>query len=290
MNAFLLSTILLLPLALVREVSGGDQIQVHSVFPPILQNYWENGMRFWSFGLSTVVTDKYIRLTGGSPNAKGYLWNKHANRMEAFELNVTLQIRGRQITGRDDLRDSGMGIWYTTSAMPATNTDLGFFGFHKRFYGVGVILGHSDEISLVSNDNTFELEPSSLLSRRHGYCSVPSLGELHITITILYKEGNISVLYVYHEGDEPRLEDYDRAVFCTTAPSTSFLGIHHFGVTAVNSATFQATHEIHSVIMTPLSDITHHKEEENKAFQFRLFEEEENETRKELLDDLNEKQ
>ncbi|PWV08359.1 putative legume-like lectin [Trypanosoma cruzi] len=140
MNAFLLSTILLLPLASVREVSGGDQIQVHSVFPPILQNYWENGMRFWSFGLSTVVTDKYIRLTGGSPNAKGYLWNKHANRMEAFELNVTLQIRGRQVTGRDDVRDSGMGIWYTTSAMPATNTDVGFFGFHKRFYGVGVIL------------------------------------------------------------------------------------------------------------------------------------------------------
>ncbi|RNF17897.1 legume-like lectin [Trypanosoma conorhini] len=273
--------LLLLPL---REVRGVDQIQVHSVVPPILQNYWESGMRFWSFGLSTVVTDKYIRLTGNAPGAKGYLWNRHANHMDAFELNVTLQMRGRQVRGRGERRDSGIGIWYTTAKKVTGGADAGFFGFSKRFFGLGVILGHSDEISLVHNDNSVDLDPRSLSSRRQGYCRVPSLGELHITITVQYNAGTVLVFYVVHAGEEPRLEDYAQAVFCTTAAAPSLVGVYRFGVTAVNSATALAIHEIHSVIMTPLSDVAHHKEEENRAAQFRLFDEEAGATDKELLD------
>ncbi|RNF02089.1 legume-like lectin [Trypanosoma rangeli] len=284
MRAFTPLLFLLMLLLPVREVSGMDQIQVHSVVPPILQNYWESGMRFWSFGLSTVVTDNYIRLTGRSPGAKGYLWNRHANHMESFELNVTLQMRGRHVGGRGDMSDSGIGIWYTTVKKITGDTDTEFFGFSKRFFGVGVILGHYDDISLVQNDNSSDMDRRSLLSRRQGHCRVPSLGELHITITIHYNSGTISVFYVTHMDEEPRLEDYSRAVFCTTASSPSLLGMYHFGVTAVNSATAQAIHEIHSVIMTPLSDVAHHKEEEKQAAQFRLFDEEANATEKELLD------
>ncbi|KEG12677.1 legume-like lectin [Trypanosoma grayi] len=282
-----LVNLVILPLLLllhpVSGLNGADYIQVHSVFPPILQNYWENGMRFWAFGLNTVVTDNYIRLTESAPDAKGYLWNRHSNHMESFELNVTLQMRKRGSGFVGSTSDGGMGIWYTSAETFTGDSDTVFFGFKRRFFGVGVVLDHSDVISLVTNDGSFDLDANSMRVRRNGYCRVPALGELHITITIRYEGGIANVLYVYHDNVEPRPEDYARCVFCTTASAPTLSGVYRFGVTAANSALTQATHEIHSVIMTPLSDVSHHLEEENKAAQVRLFAADEKAAQQELL-------
>ncbi|ORC85576.1 legume-like lectin [Trypanosoma theileri] len=256
----------------------------------MLQNYWENGMRFWTFGLNTVVTDNYVRLTESAPNAKGYLWNRHSNHMEAFELNVTLQMRKRSSPMFSGTKEGGMGIWYTTAENFSSSADTRLFGFARRFFGIGVLLSHSDEISLLASNGDIDFDVESIQQQRHGYCRVPALGELHLTITIRYNSNSMDVLYVYHPNDEPQPSDYVRAIFCASTPAPPLNGSYTFGVTAANSATAQATHEIHSVIMTPLSDKEHHADEEKKAGQVHLFTMDEKEANQELLGNMASKE
>ncbi|KAH9578266.1 Legume-like lectin [Trypanosoma melophagium] len=283
MNGLVFYVFFLLLLLAAHIVIGADHIQMHSVFPPILQNYWESGMRFWTFGLNTVVTDNYVRLTESAPDAKGYLWNRHSNHMEAFELNVTLQMRKRNSPTLATLKEGGMGIWYTTAANFSSNADTRLYGFAQRFFGIGVLLSHSDEISLLANNGSISFDTQSIEQQRRGHCLIPALGELHLTITILYNGNTMDVLYVYHGNDEPEPSDFARTVFCASVPSPPLTGTYRFGVTAANSATTQATHEIHSVIMTPLSDKEHHAEEEMRAGQVHLFKADEKEANKEIL-------
>lgn len=277
----------LLTAGTVCGTPGTDYIQVHSVFPPILRNFWEHGMRFWSFGLNTVVTDNYIRLTEGRRNVSGYIWNRHSNRMEAFELNATLQVqrhhRDSQTTASEG---SGMAIWYTTVDR-FTRNETQFFGFRSSFTGVGVLLTHADEISLVVNNGTTTIDTQHLTRKRHGYCRVPRLGSEHLTITLQYTNQTFRVLYTVHFTKKGREQDTWGAphstVLCTTGPAPPLDSSYYFGVTAANTGLSQAAHELRSIIMTPLSNITHHAEEESLAAQARLFKED-NEVTQELSD------
>nr|CCC93952.1 putative legume-like lectin [Trypanosoma congolense IL3000] len=258
---------------------GTDYIQVHSVFPPILKNFWNNGMRFWSFGLNTIVTDNYIRLTDDRPNTSGYLWNRHANQMEAFELNVTLLLQHGNRVGSLDAGVSGIGIWYTTSDRFNRN-ETRFFGFQPTFSGVGIVMTNVGEISLVVNDGNTSMTANLLKEKRHGFCRVRLSGNKLLTLILQYTNSSLRVLYALHPVKEGTKDSFLRSsapvVPCVTGPTLPLDKKCYFGVTATNLERSRVTHQVQSVVMTPLVDLERHTEEENMAAQPRLFREDEN--------------
>lgn len=250
-----------------------DHIHVHSLFPPILKNYWANGMQYWAFGRETVVTDNYVQLTTMDQVSAGYLWNCQRNRLDDFELNVTVQMRSRDGAWFASGGDSGFGIWYAGDEKVSYITDSSFFGFKRRFRGLGVVLDHANELHLVESDGSFSLNPTSLRNHRVGSCTIGSLGELHATITLLYRDKRLGLFYATHPGDVPTRDDYANAVLCASIDRLALLSNYHFGVTAANSAQGQAVHNVRSVTMTPLSQGGPH-EGEPMVGQPRIFDSE----------------
>lgn len=267
--AFTVCVALLLTSLLAR---ADDHIQVHSLLPPILKNYWANGMQFWAFGRQTVVTDNYVQLTTLDAASHGYLWNRHKNQLDAFALNVTVQMRSRDGGWFASGGDSGFGVWYTSDPKVNYQTDDAFFGFKRKFHGVGVVLDHGNELHLLSSSGDMLLTPKSMRGTQAGGCTISSLGELHATISLVYKGPQLSLFYTMHPSVEPEPQDFDSNVFCASISDLSLSSSYHFGVTAANSVNGQAMHNVHSVVMTPLSDASLHHEEEEMVGQARLFE------------------
>lgn len=268
----LLLGLLLLLALLVVPACADDVVQVHSLVPPMLQHYWANGMAYWSFGRESVVTDNYVRLTSHRPKSMGYLWNRHENMMTAFQLNVTLQMTTKSGRWGGDTANAGMGIWYTNAEKTNYHSDAAFFGFQRKFGGVGVILNHKEGLSIVLNDGKMELTPSNLAKNRVAHCTVPRFGELHLTVSLLYQDESLEVHYTVHPGAEPKAKDLAVSKLCATLATVKLPGVFHFGVTAANSAAARATHDVHSIIMTPLSDTALHEAEEHDGDVPRLFE------------------
>lgn len=246
-------------------VVNNDPVQVHSIIPPILKNYWMSGMEYWAFGRNSVVTDNYVQLTDLAPDSEGYLWNRHESVMEDFVLNVTVQMTSRDGRWFADGSGSGFAVWYTNTKKFNAQLDSSFFGGEKVFDGIGVVLTHDNELSLILNDGTKSLDSKDIRTIRQGYCTVSAFGSLHITVSIIYDKERLKIQYAMHPNEEPVPSDYLDMVLCIDSIVPDLRKSHHFGVTAVNSEASMAMHTVHSVILQPLYFTKAHAKENEAA-------------------------
>lgn len=251
--------------AIVSVLGGPEHIQMHSCFPPILSDFWENGLHFWSFGSSTIITDDYVRLTTTAPEAKGYFWNRHPNHIESFIANTTVRLRKRKSGWFADSTDGGVAMWYTAAAPRHVQTTL--FGSADEFDGVGVVLDHSDQLSVLFSDGAERV--GSLRSAARGHCQVSGLSDKKVTLTMLYNAEAKTLRVLYHLWEDETAPGPD--VMCTEVEDVVLPIRNYFGITASNSLHAQAEHDMVSFFVKPLRKLDGTADEEEELSGLHLF-------------------
>lgn len=257
--------VLIVTLSAIQVSAILDHIQMHSIFPPILADYWENGLHYWSFGSSSVVTDDYVRLTTKSPTAKGYFWNRHPNHLESFVANTTLRFWQRSAGWFADATDGGVGIWYTAATPRHMPTQ--FFGNVDVFDGLGIILDHSDSISVVVGDG--ERSVGSLKESRRAFCAVKRLEMHKITISVSYRAESKELAVMYHTWMDPKSPGKEN--LCTVVHDVNLPLRNYFGVTGSNSEHAQAEHDLFSFFVKPLRSDDKTADDEEETAGLHLF-------------------
>jgi len=116
----------------------------HSLVPPYLSDWWQEGIPHWEVGGDAVVTDAFVRLTPQQGSRSGWAWNTLPNDMKNWELKVTFAVHGKRAPGAD-----GLAIWYVEDVYRKPGGVL--FGYRNDFKGVGVILDTYDNDGLRDN-------------------------------------------------------------------------------------------------------------------------------------------
>ena len=253
-RGLLLSAFSALALLVICSSANTEHVQMHSIAPPILAEYWENGLRYWSFGSNAVVTDNYVRITGPAPTSRGYFWNRHPNHLESFEANFTVRLLRRQQGWFADTTDGGLAFWYTAATPRHVPTN--FYGSNAAFEGLGVIFDHSDHISVLVNDGD---AVANVANSRLGTCRISSAGERDITIIVRYdnEAATLDLLYLvstHGKGESAGQFMFSETapVLCAHVPQVQLPTRNYFGVTATNTKTAQANHELVSFYVKPL--------------------------------------
>jgi mannose-binding lectin 2 len=81
---------------------------------------------------STVVSNKYVRLTADTRSLKGALWNSVPVQLTDWEMQVQFKVHGH---GRE-LNGDGFSIWYARDRMQIGDV----FGSKDLFMGLAIIL------------------------------------------------------------------------------------------------------------------------------------------------------
>jgi hypothetical protein len=138
----------------VSAAGGAIPIHQHSLEPPLLVNYEESGMPFWTLGGATVVTNDYVRLTPKSSAGHGYLWNRHPANMIQGQINFTIRASARtgfHLFGNGDACTTcGTAFWHVADASRHDRSN--FFGIPNRFRGVGLVFPTTGNLYLVQSD------------------------------------------------------------------------------------------------------------------------------------------
>lgn len=224
-----------------------DHLQMHSLHEPMLAEYWENGLHYWAFGSGSVVSDKYVRLTTPSASASGYLWNRHPNRMESFEITAVVRLRKKTSSWFADTTHEGLALWYTAAAPRHSLTS--FYGNTETFDGLGVVLDHSNTLSILINGGETIV---SLRRSRQGHCSVNAVEGKRIRIQILY-DANEKRLTVYNAPWQDERKEHP-LILCALLDDIVLPPRNYFGITALNSKDSQAEHDVESIVVKPLLD------------------------------------
>ena len=263
-----LTTLIVVFLAtLIPAVHSLDHVLMHSFYSPILKDYWDHGMRYWSFGSGTIVTDKSAELTTTKEYSHGYLWNRHPNHLDSFEFNVTTHITETRGLWHADTTKAGMGFWYTSDtprhAVPH------FFGSVNQFVGLGVLVDHSSKVSIVISDG---MEPVySFEKERRASCDLSAHTGHVITLTVRYDAslkrlevgflvGTLTAAPGVAELNDPTAHRTNCAVLNDVVLPTQY----YFGITAANDENSQAKHDVTSFFLKPLrgaADVEEEREE-----------------------------
>lgn len=145
-------------LCFVSRVSLGDNSQEpkqqlrsaplpqHSLLPPYIDDWWQEGVPHWDIGGDTVVTDQFIRLTPQKQGRFGWIWNQHPMEgLTSWELSASFFVRSRRNPGAD-----GIAFWIVSA--PEKPKDPGpLFGMTGNFIGVGVMFDSYDNNNLRDN-------------------------------------------------------------------------------------------------------------------------------------------
>lgn len=244
--AFGLGVLAVLLCVTLQASASLEHVQMHSIFPPILADYWENGLHYWSFGSSSVVTDEYVRLTTNSPTAKGFFWNRHPNQLQSFVANTTLRLKSRGAGWFADATDGGFAVWYTASTPRHMPTQ--FFGNVDTFDGLGLILDHTDTLSILIGDGDRSVQTIS--RERRGFCNIKQLVDNKVTISVKYNSESKELLVTYNVWQSAHVHGAD--VLCSVVNDVALPLRNYFGVTASNSVHAQAEHDLFSFFVKPL--------------------------------------
>lgn len=138
------------------DVQSSAVVAENSLVPPLLQLGVNSLEETWEFGLSTVVTTHYVRLTPSAPSREGYMWNLVPCELEGWRIDVGIDIHGGGAVGAD-----GFAIWYVDHISRGGS----FFGSAATgFAGLGIIADSFDNdgardnpaIHVIHSDGTKE--------------------------------------------------------------------------------------------------------------------------------------
>jgi mannose-binding lectin 2 len=89
-----------------------------------------NQQDLWDITGSTMISDKFIRLTSDTPSQSGSLWSKNPLRHYNWEIHLTFRVHGKGKT----LFGDGFAMWYVQHRMQPGPV----FGSKNGFRGLGV--------------------------------------------------------------------------------------------------------------------------------------------------------
>ena len=148
--------VLLLATAIGADTSKSDIIHHHSIEPPFIHDWWQEGLPHWDIGGDAVVTEKFIRLAPAFASRWGWLWNSQPNDNPWWELRATFRVGSKQGIGAD-----GIAFWYVEE--PYKKDEPGpLLGMGRVFKGIGILFDSYD------NDNRRDNPATSLITNIHG--------------------------------------------------------------------------------------------------------------------------
>ena len=167
-------------------------IHQHSLEPPLLANYDDSGLPFWTFGGTTVITNDFVRLTPKTTPGRGYLWNRHPAELKSFSVNFTVRATGQghfHLFGKSSCTTCGAAWWHVEDA--SRHGAFNFFGMPPSFKGFGVVVPTTGNLHLVQGDGStaYSIEQVSV-----GQCAFV-LDETPRVITVTY-DGNTDLVNV----------------------------------------------------------------------------------------------
>lgn len=133
-----------------------DILQHHSLLPPFVHDFWQEGLPHWDIGGDAIVTENFIRLTPSFSSRYGWLWNSQPNDNQWWEMRAKFRIFSKQGLGAD-----GMAIWYAEN--PYKEEQVGpLMGMERTFKGIGILFDTYD------NDARRDNPATSLITNLHG--------------------------------------------------------------------------------------------------------------------------
>ena len=276
---------LLSPSVGATVASAHDHMGMHSIFPPILRNYWENGLSYWSFGSETVVTDDIVRLTQARPKSKGYLWNRHGNHLQSWQMNVTLQLDRVSVDDASEAQMAGVAVWFQTDT--PRRGDRTFFGAPNRFNGLAVTMDHRSVISVFLNDGYSEV--TDVAKDRRGFCRATTRA-VTITVSYIHSEKSLAVSYRPEDKFYDAASLVDRAerdqqandaarrahlhslgAVCASLSNVSLVTHSYFGLTAANAPSSFARVEVQKMFVAPTAGAEDLHDAEEEKLGLRMF-------------------
>lgn len=127
-------------------------VTAHSFARPLLTDSFLNSVRHWDFGLATVVTQDYVRLTPEDGSREGYLWNDVSLRLKSWSANVGFKVHGSGSTGAD-----GFAIWLSTQRYMTGGPLFGMPDTSNAWKGIGIIFDSFDNDGARDNPSVYIL-------------------------------------------------------------------------------------------------------------------------------------
>jgi hypothetical protein len=227
-------------------------VHQHSLFPPHLS---EHGMgnpnlAHWSFGLSAVVTDDYVRLTSNKQSREGFLWNDVPVQLESWKAYIGIRVHSAHSLGGD-----GMAMWLverpSTSGGPVVATRS------SGFRGLGVIFDSFDNdhqrdnpsVTVVAKTDgaagELTLDPSNdYADARVGGCTFDfrNSGKGDVVHALVEYDGPAKVLTV-------KVETARTSQTCATVEGIDIPAGYYFGMTA-HTGEVADNHDAHWFVVT----------------------------------------
>lgn len=125
-------------------IRRGEVLHHHSLEPPFIHDWWQDGIPHWEVGGDAVTTNDFIRLTSVRQSRFGWAWNTLPNDHPWWELKMKFYVRSRQSPGAD-----GIGLWYVTN--PSKDQPGPIFGMPSDFKGFGIIFDSYDNDNMRDN-------------------------------------------------------------------------------------------------------------------------------------------
>lgn len=229
---------------LPADIQPSSIVEHHSFYPPLLEEYWNGGLQHFDFGLSTAVTNSYVRLTPAKQSREGYFWNDNPSHLTAWTIEVGFRAHAPAAMGAD-----GFAIWYAETPV---GTGGPLFGLPERgFRGLGVIFDTFDNdgrrdnpsVHVVLGDGTEVLRgDNDFADQRLGGCVFNFRNTDPndvVRATIAYRDERVSV----------SLRSRSQAVQCATITPLTLPDGYYFGATA-HTGHLADNHDIHYFLVT----------------------------------------
>jgi mannose-binding lectin 1 len=253
-------------------------IEHHSMHPPHLRDYWGEGIPFWSFQGSTVVTDDYIRLTPDRQSQVGMVWNTEPLDLPAWEIHLGFRVHSKSGYGAD-----GMALWIVDD-IPTSDGPL--FGHPKDFVGVGIVFDSYDNdryrdnpaVHIIVNPKGEKREFNAQQDFRgqsaaNCYYDFRNVAKPHHVIARIRYDGNtVQVFLTKTDEKEEVLCGSVSGVTLSEEPSSYFIGM------TAETGGISDSHDIHYLHVTPLEGyhydhdvfehqpFNHHNEKDQKHY------------------------
>lgn len=245
MKAILAIAFITLSVVVAQVVSGApakfvQHVKMHSLMPPILENYYENGLHEWSFGAGAVVTDLYVRLTQKTATSRGYLWNRRSLQVDNFQFNASFRMIKREGKWFSDKSGSGIGFWLNAQA--PRHVPVSFYGMTDQFTGLGVVFDHTDHITVLFNNGQHLNKPHDAAV---GSCAIRT-GDVWSTVILRVSAVDEIIDVLLSVGGSAPIP-------CTRVRNVKLPNPLYIGVTATNTETSTAFHDVTLMTLFPMA-------------------------------------
>lgn len=215
----------------------------HSIFPPILSEYFSAGLGHWDFGLATAITDDYIRLVPSRQSKEGYLWNDVPSHLTSWTAHIGFRIHSKASLGGD-----GFAFWYAESQATQGGP---LFGGPSKFRGLGVIFDTFDNngakdnpaVTVILGDGREEFRTENdMADQKLASCSFNfrNTDSKDVVEAILDYDG---------ESLRITLHSLDRQMNCLIVNPITLPDGYYFGLTA-HTGHLADNHDIHYFTVT----------------------------------------